>query len=35
MLGFRYHKASPTAYVLHYVNGKLVREGAGLTLSRG
>ena len=31
MLGFRYHKASPTAYVLQYVNGKLVREGAGLS----
>jgi len=31
MIGFRYHKASPTAYVLQYVNGKLAREGAGLS----
>lgn len=31
MLGIRYHKASPTSYVLHYVGGRLAREGAGLS----
>lgn len=31
MLGIRYHKSSPTRYVLHHVGGRLVREGAGLS----
>lgn len=30
MLGFRYLKAPPTAYVMQYRNGSPVREGAGL-----
>jgi regulator of protease activity HflC (stomatin/prohibitin superfamily) len=28
---FRYMKAAPTTYVMHFRNGKLVREGAGLS----
>ena len=28
---FRYMKAAPTTYVLHFRNGKLLREGAGLS----
>lgn len=32
MLGFRYAKADPTTYVLHCRNGKVRREGAGLSL---
>lgn len=31
MLGFRYLKASPTTYVLHYRKGQLVHEGPGLS----
>ncbi|HTR35220.1 MAG TPA: SPFH domain-containing protein [Bryobacteraceae bacterium] len=31
MSGIRYHKANPTDYVLHFRNGKLQREGAGLS----
>src|SRR5215218_4649020 len=31
MLGFRFLKASPTTYVLHYRGGRLIREGAGLS----
>ncbi|MFA6317333.1 MAG: SPFH domain-containing protein [Elusimicrobiota bacterium] len=31
MLGFRYHKASPTDYVLLYRGGRLAAEGAGLS----
>lgn len=31
MFGFRYRKANPTDYVLHFSGGKLVREGAGLS----
>ena len=32
MLGIRYMKASPTTYVLLFKNGKVTREGAGLSL---
>ena len=32
MLGIRYMKASPTTYVLLFKNGKVKREGAGLSL---
>src|SRR5262245_42343551 len=28
---FRYMKAAPTTYVLHFRNGKLLREGSGLS----
>src|SRR5215813_9806870 len=28
---FRYMKTAPTTYVLHFRNGKLLREGAGLS----
>lgn len=31
MLGIRYQKSAPTAYMMHYVGGKLAREGAGLS----
>ena len=31
MFGIRYRKANPTDYVLHFSNGKLAREGAGLS----
>ncbi len=31
MFGIRYMKAPPTSYVLHFVGGKVVREGAGLS----
>jgi regulator of protease activity HflC (stomatin/prohibitin superfamily) len=31
MLGIRYYKASPTTYVLQYVNGRIKRQGAGLS----
>lgn len=30
MLGIHYLKASPTAYIIHYQNGKIRRSGAGL-----
>lgn len=31
MLGIRFAKFPPTTYVLHYKNGQVVREGAGLS----
>jgi regulator of protease activity HflC (stomatin/prohibitin superfamily) len=31
MFGIGYRKANPTDYILHFSNGKLVREGAGLS----
>lgn len=31
MFGIRYMKVAPTTYVLHFRNGQLVREGAGLS----
>jgi len=31
VFGIRFMKASPTTYVLHYVRGKLAREGPGLS----
>lgn len=31
MLGIRYIKTPPTTYLLHYRNGKVVREGVGLS----
>jgi hypothetical protein len=31
MLGWRYLKAAPTTYVIHFVGGKVRREGAGLS----
>ena len=31
MLGIRYMKAAPTTYVIHHGNGKVRREGAGLS----
>jgi regulator of protease activity HflC (stomatin/prohibitin superfamily) len=31
MLGFKFIKVQPTEYILHYKNGRLVREGAGLS----
>jgi len=31
MLGIRFTKFPPTTYVLHYKNGQVVREGAGLS----
>ena len=31
MLGVRYFKAAPTTYVLQYVNGRVKREGTGLS----
>jgi regulator of protease activity HflC (stomatin/prohibitin superfamily) len=31
LLGLRFIKASPTTYILHYVNGKAHREGSGLS----
>ncbi|QEG24534.1 SPFH domain-containing protein [Mariniblastus fucicola] len=31
MLGFRYLKTTPTTHVMQYKNGKLVRQGAGLS----
>ena len=31
MLGIRYMKAAPTTYVLHYRNGRVCKEGAGLS----
>jgi hypothetical protein len=31
MLGLGYNKVAPTTYVLHFKNGQLVREGAGLS----
>ncbi len=30
MFGFRYLKSNPTDYVLHYMNGRLTRQGTGL-----
>jgi regulator of protease activity HflC (stomatin/prohibitin superfamily) len=31
MIGIRFVKAPPTTYILHYKNGKIVRQGAGLS----
>lgn len=31
MFGFKFIKVQPTEYILHYKNGRLVREGAGLS----
>ena len=31
MFGFKYRKANPTDYILHFISGKLAREGAGLS----
>src|SRR5437763_12701982 len=31
MLGMRYFKAAPTTFVLQYVNGRVKREGTGLS----
>src|SRR5579863_7304472 len=31
MLGIRFMKAAPTTYVLHFQNGRVRREGAGLS----
>src|SRR5579864_2934202 len=31
LFGFRFMKASPTTYVLHYVGGHVRREGPGLS----
>src|SRR5438552_10209175 len=31
MFGISYRKANPTDYVLHFSQGKLTREGAGLS----
>lgn len=31
MIGIRYMKAAPTTYVLHFENGRVRREGAGLS----
>src|SRR3954453_22130209 len=31
MLGIRYFKASPTTFVVQYVNGRIKREGLGLS----
>jgi hypothetical protein len=31
LLGVRFIKASPTTYILHYVNGKALKEGPGLS----
>jgi regulator of protease activity HflC (stomatin/prohibitin superfamily) len=31
MFGIKFIKFQPTAYILHYKNGKIVREGAGLS----
>ena len=31
MFGFRYVKSSPSQYLLQYRNGKIVREGTGLS----
>ncbi len=31
MFGIRYMKAAPTSYILHYVGGQVLREGAGLS----
>jgi hypothetical protein len=31
MLGIQFMKANPTTYILHYVGGKIRREGAGLS----
>jgi hypothetical protein len=31
MLGFKYLKATPTTHVMQYKNGKLLRQGAGLS----
>src|SRR3981189_218809 len=31
LFGIRYLKAAPTMYVMQYANGKVVREGAGLS----
>jgi hypothetical protein len=31
MFGIRYYKAAPTTYVRHFVNGRVKREGAGLS----
>ena len=30
MFGLRYIKVGPTTYLLHFINGKVHREGAGL-----
>ena len=31
MFGVTYRKANPSDYVLHFSNGRLKREGAGLS----
>src|SRR5690348_10324771 len=31
MFGFRYVKTNPSTYLIHYRNGKVVREGVGLS----
>ena len=31
MFGFRYHKVPPTTHVLHFKNGRLIKQGAGLS----
>ena len=31
MLGVRYFKASPTTFVMQYINGRVKREGVGLS----
>lgn len=31
MLGFKFIKVQPTEYILHYKNGRLVKEGSGLS----
>ena len=31
MFGIRYFKASPTTFVLQYVNGRIKRQGLGLS----
>ena len=31
MFGVRYYKAGPTTFVLQHVNGRVRREGAGLS----
>jgi hypothetical protein len=31
MFGITYRKANPTDYVLHFSQGRLMREGAGLS----
>lgn len=31
MLGIRYLKVAPTTYVMHYKEGRVVKEGPGLS----